>query len=96
MPAIGGYFSLSSSVKYGVEPKTWGPNDGFVNLPGQNGPFNQPSEEATSFDGNFKKGIWYNMPVEYKDHLSWVGPFEKKKVFYKYYLDMQKLFEKLD
>ena len=94
--ATGGYFTDELREKYGVEPKTWGPNDGFVNLPGQNGPFNQPSEEATSFDGNFKKGIWYTMPVEYKDHLSWVGPFEKKKVFYKYYLDMQKLFEKLD
>ena len=94
---VTGHF-INDNLKnnYGVDLATWAPNDGFVNLPGQSAPFTQPSVEAASFNEDFKPGIWYNMPVEYKDHLSWVGPMEDKQETLNYYLDMQKLFESLD
>ena len=79
----------------GQGKKEWMPHDGFVNVLGQMAPFTLPSEKADNYTGPFNSGIWYNMPVEHKDHLSWVGWKEKKDVFYKYYLDMMELFDNL-
>lgn len=52
--------------------KLWGPNDGFVNLEGQSAPTFSPSAEGT-WETDFKPGIWYNMPPEHHDHMSWNG-----------------------
>jgi len=79
----------------GQGKKEWMPHDGFVNVLGQMAPFSLPSKQATNFTGPFDAGIWYNMPVEDKDHLSWVGWKEKKDVFYGYYDEMINLFENL-
>ena len=58
---------------YGVgTDEAWQHCDGFVNIPGQTAPFNQPQKEA-DWDTDFKPGIWYNMPIETGDHTLWNG-----------------------
>lgn len=52
--------------------KSWYPNDGFVNVKGAGAPFDEPSADYAP-DTTPQRGIWYNMPVENKDHLSYMG-----------------------
>jgi len=76
--------------------ESWYPSDGMVNVEGQKAPYNKPSADWDGKDASgLKAGIWYNMPVEDKDHMSWAGCGEKPKVLYKYYEDMLKLFADL-
>ena len=94
---IAGYFTgkyiPKGAIPYGVD-ESWFPNDGFVNVLGQSAPFDCPSEEiANQLDA--KPGKWYNLPVERKDHISWAGLGEKRKVFFAYFDDMLDGFNKL-
>lgn len=77
------------------QKREWTPNDGFVNVKGQSAPHNKPSVEA-DFNGPFTTpGLWYNLPVERKDHISWNGAQEEKHTYFKYYEDMFRLFASL-
>lgn len=84
-------FPLLLSGKYTSEEEgideSWFPGDGFVAVLGASAPENEPSTEY--FEGRkVKPGIWYNMPIEEKDHLSYMGVGEKKKEFFKFYTKM--------
>ena len=79
--------------KYGVS-KSWQANDGFVNVIGQSAPLNQPYTDYVR-DTEVKPGIWYNMPVEDKDHLSWIGLGESKDKFFSDYEIMLNRFAQL-
>ena len=57
-------------------------------------PFNKPSEEWTE-NTVIRPGIWYNMPIEHKDHMSWLGVGEDKDTYIKYNKDMLDSFRKL-
>ena len=72
----------------------WLPNDGFVNVVGLSAPLNEPYVEWDP-TMSILPGLWYNMPVEDKDHMSWMGFGEKTDVLYRYYLQMLDLFRKL-
>lgn len=89
----GTWNSRNLKKKYGVN-KDWMPNDGFVNVIGQSAPLDSVYEDWKSQE-NCKPGIWYNMPVEDKDHISWNGWGEDKEVFFKYYKDMLTMFSEL-
>lgn len=92
----GSYWDENLAKLTGDKKENWMPNDGFVNVPGQSAPFNLTSKEA-GLNGPFdESGIWYNLPVEDKDHLSWAGWGEKKQVFYQYYKDMLDMFASLE
>lgn len=80
---------------YGYDPEKWGPNDGLVNVEGQKAPFGLPCEDA-DYNDDFKPGLWYNLPTEYKDHMSWTGILEKSSVYFQYMEDMVKKFSELD
>ncbi len=79
--------------KYGVD-KSWKPNDGIVNVIGQSAPLNAPQTDYNP-GMDVTPGIWYNMPVERKDHMSWAGIGEDTAVYTKYYEDMVKWFSEL-
>lgn len=91
---ITGWFNTPSLKKnYGVNPD-WYASDGPVNTVCTSGPFDKPSVEYT--DGmEIKPGVWHNMPVEHKDHFSWMGWLEKSDVYKDYFLGMAKLAESL-
>ena len=94
---IAGYFTgkyiPKGAIPYGVD-ESWFPNDGFVNVIGQSAPFSCPSEDINT-PTQAKPGMWYNLPVERKDHISWAGLGEKRKVFFAYFDDMFNDFKKL-
>lgn len=78
-------FHPKKLAKYGVlSDPDWKKCDGFVNLPGQSGPFNAHCEDA-DYDANFKPGIWYNMPVERGDHVIWNGWRKTKEEYFAMY-----------
>lgn len=74
--------------------REWMPHDGFVNVIGQSAPLNAPTKEWTAAEA-IEPGIWYNMPVEYKDHVSWNGIGEHEGTYFQYYDEMMKLFRQL-
>lgn len=81
--------------EYGVD-ETWLPSDGLVNVKGQSAPLNKPQADWDGKDASgLKAGIWYNMPVEDKDHMSWMGIGEDKDTYFRYFLDMMNLFANL-
>lgn len=80
--------------KYGLDA-TWYPNDGLVNVVGQRAPWNAPQTEWNPLNQKVKPGIWYNMPVEYKHHMSWMGCGMKKGEFFRYTKEMFDSFREL-
>ncbi len=78
---------------YGVDA-SWKEQDGFVNVPGQSAPFNQPYADFPG-EESIEPGIWYNMPVEDKDHMSWMGFGEPKDKYFAEYEVMLKRFAAL-
>lgn len=74
---------------------TWLPSDGIVNVNGHSAPIGAPCEDGTGVTG-FRPGVWYNMPVEDKHHMSWVGIGEDPKTFYRYYRDMMEMLDGLE
>ena len=79
--------------KYGVD-KTWCDNDGIVPVVGQSAPLNAPQKDYEAGE-TVKPGLWYNMPVERKDHMSWAGIGEDKDTYLAYYEDMLKMLNAL-
>jgi len=79
--------------KYGVR-KNWKPNDGIVNVIGQSAPLDAPQKDYHPGE-QVHPGIWYNMPIERKDHMSWAGIGEDKETYTQYYEDMVKWFAAL-
>lgn len=82
---------------YGWNLDEWQYNDGLVNVPGQKAPNTLPSEDAESWNQEFKKGIWYNMPRrENFDHMSWIGIGLSKEEHYEFYDMILRRFAELD
>lgn len=94
LPAfLSGRYRNDDLKKYGFS-EDWLPNDGFVNTVGLSAPLNEPFVDWNPLV-TIKPGIWYNMPVEDKDHMSWMGFGEKTTVLYRYYENMLELFRML-
>ena len=74
---------------------SWFASDGPVNTVCTAAPWNKPQEDWTE-KTVVVPGKWYNMPVEYKDHFSWMGFLEDTKVYRQYFLDMVKSFADLE
>ena len=89
----GVYNSPTLKRKYGVD-SSWYANDGAVNVPAQDAPIGKPADTWAP-GKKIEPGVWYNMPVEYKDHFSWMGMLESTPVYKLYYLDMVKSFGEL-
>lgn len=67
--------------------KDWRPNDGLVNVPASLAPLNEPRTDFVSNDA-CKPGVWNVMPLEWKDHTSYMGVGEDPKVFANYFKEM--------
>ena len=87
---LSGKYRNDDLKKYGFSEE-WLPNDGFVNTVGLSAPLNEPFIDWNP-TVQIRPGIWYNMPVEDKDHMSWMGFGEKTTELYRYYENMLNLF----
>ncbi|MBO4868109.1 MAG: hypothetical protein J5585_00190 [Clostridia bacterium] len=80
--------------EYGFDD-SWLPSDGIVNVRGHSSPVSAPAADGTGVS-EFRPGVWYNMPVEDKHHMSWVGIGEDPKAFFGYYREMLEALQKLE
>ena len=69
------------------------PSDGIVNVKCLGAPFSQQSREYDS-SLNTEPGVWYEMPVEDKHHMSWVGIGEDEDAFFSFFDDRYDKFRK--
>ena len=63
---------------------SWLPSDGIVNVKCLGAPFGQPAAPYEKGKA-VVPGVWYEMPVEDKHHMSWVGIGETAEAFYRFY-----------
>jgi len=63
--------------------KEWQPNDGIVNVMASRYPFNAEHTDFVSNDSS-KPGIWHVMPLEWKDHTSYMAVGETREVYHNY------------
>lgn len=94
---LGRFCALSTKLpyvkKFGVD-ETWQDNDGIVNVIGQSAPLYSPQKDYEEGE-ECKPGLWYNMPVEMRDHLCWSGLFDNDEHVKSYYSDMVESFRNL-
>lgn len=76
----------ASAIMEGFQRKPdWRPNDGMVNTLSARAPFADPQEfyDGASADPSaLHPGIWYKLPVENKDHISYMGLGETRRDYY--------------
>jgi len=65
----------------------WLPNDGVVNTITAIAPETERHEDFVSNKG-CKPGIWYRMPIEEKDHFSYMGVGERPDVYWNFFYDI--------
>ena len=71
---------------------SWLPSDGIVNVKCLGAPFGQ-SAKAYEEGEAAVPGVWYEMPVEDKHHMSWVGIGETADGFYGFFDGLRELLE---
>ena len=70
--------------------ESWLPSDGIVNVKCLGAPFGLPAREYAAGEPVLP-GVWYEMPVEDKHHMSWVGIGETEESFYRFFDGLQNL-----
>lgn len=81
---------LYSNEKDASKPlvgKNWRPNDGLVNVESALAPKHEPQTFYTMKE-DCKPGIWYKMPVEDMDHVSYMGIGETNESYSRYFFDI--------
>ncbi|MDD6807916.1 MAG: lipase [Oscillospiraceae bacterium] len=66
-----------------THPKEWRPNDGLVNVPASKAPIGAPQTDFVSNEDS-KPGVWNIMPLEWKDHTSYMAVGEDKETYHNY------------
>ena len=68
----------------------WQANDGLVNIAAAHHPEGQPFVEYASLasDADIKPGIWNVMPIEWKDHTSYMGVGETDEGYNEFFKEM--------
>ena len=74
---VGRYKGNPEDSKHSQVGPEWKRNDGLVNTITEQAPRNEKWEPWHG-DKDLKPGIWYDMPTEYKDHMSYCGLGESR------------------
>ena len=82
-------------LKADYSSQEWRDNDGMVNVIGQSAPLTSKYADYTP-GMKCEPGMWYNFPVEDKDHFSWAGFFENPVKYYNYNKEMIEFVNNLD
>lgn len=70
--------------------ESWLPSDGIVNVKCLGAPFGQPTKDYDPAETP-APGVWYEMPVEDKHHMSWVGIGEETDAFFAFFDELFKM-----
>lgn len=65
----------------------WKPNDGMVNTISSIAPIGEEHEAFVS-DKDCRPGVWYSMPIEEKDHMSYMGIGERPDIYWNFFFDI--------
>ena len=87
-----GRYKPAKLAPYGFDDG-WLPSDGIVNVKCLGAPFSQQSREYDP-DLETEPGVWYEMPIEDKHHMSWVGIGEDEEAFFSFFDDLYDKFLK--
>lgn len=79
-----GRYRPQKLLPFGVDG-SWLPSDGIVNVRGLGAPLGQPAAPCPASAAECRPGVWYELPVEDKHHMSWVGVGEERETFFAYY-----------
>lgn len=82
-----GIYSNTKNKSKPIVGKSWRPNDGLVNVPSARAPINENQAEFSSLK-ECKPGVWYKMPIEDMDHLSYMGIGETEEHYNNYFLEI--------
>ncbi len=89
---VGRYQGNPADANHAEVTKEWQENDGLVNVMSGRAPRTKPWTKYVD-DTDLKPGIWYDMPVEDKDHMSYMGSKETKEDFGVFFYE---IFKRLD
>lgn len=78
-----GRYRPDKLIPFGFDD-SWLPSDGIVNVKCLGAPFMLESREYVPGE-TIEPGVWYEMPIVDKHHMSWVGIGEEKDAFYSFY-----------
>lgn len=81
--------------RLGVPSRAWMANDLVINTVSGTAPDNCPSVDVRKVK-SYSPGIWHVMPLEIKDHMSYLGWKEDKAEFLKFFTDIYDRVSKLD
>ncbi len=86
---VGKYPGNPADANHAEVTKEWKMNDGLVNTVTEQAPKN---ENWTPWAGekDIKPGVWYDMPVENKDHVAYMGVGQDKAEYGLFYYDIIK------
>ncbi|MEG0978659.1 MAG: hypothetical protein RR012_01030 [Oscillospiraceae bacterium] len=84
---IGSYKNDKPDKSHTYVSTEWQPNDGMVNTITAIAPKNERQEDFTC-NKDCKPGVWYGMPIEEKDHMSYMGIGEKPDAYWNFFYDI--------
>lgn len=91
---VGKYPGNPADANHAEIGPEWKMNDGLVNTVTEQAPKNERWEPWQG-EKNIKPGIWYDMPTEEKDHMSYCGNGESREDYALFFMDILKRLDNL-
>ena len=89
MGACGNFEGHFLCPEDGIDDPSWFASDGMVNLKVARHPEGEPFKEYTG-DASIEPGVWMEMPIEQKHHMSYMGLGEPVGVYHAFFYDIMK------
>ncbi len=84
---VGRYNGTKADENHAETGIEWRENDGLVNVMSGRAPRSKPWVSYTC-DADIKPGMWIDMPIEDKDHMSYCGAGETREAYTTYFYEM--------
>lgn len=91
---VGAYEGCAEDADHAAIGPEWKENDGLVNVMSGRAPRTKPWTPYVD-DRDLKPGIWYDMPIEDKDHMSYMGSGESKADYALFFYDILRRIDNL-
>lgn len=91
---VGRYHGCPEDANHAALGEEWMENDGLVNVMSGRAP---RTKNWTPYvdDKDLKPGVWYDMPIEDKDHMSYMGTLQSKADYAVFWHDILKRIDNL-
>lgn len=91
---VGKYKGCPADENHAEVGPEWMENDGLVNTITEQAP-KRENWEPWHGEHDLKPGVWYDMPVEDKDHMSYCGTGESREAYALFWYNLMKRFDTL-